>query len=57
MWGRPVATDDVYERDEVARDAGAKERLGCRDVAGRRRCVSVHDQLVGNIHKGEGARY
>ena len=21
MWGRPVATDDVYERDEVARDA------------------------------------
>ena len=43
--------------DEVAGDAEAKERLGGRDIGGRRRCVSVHNQLVGNIDEGEEARY
>ena len=43
--------------DEFARDAEAKERLGGRDVVGRRRCVFVHDQLAGNIDESEGARY
>ena len=41
--------------DKFARDAEAKERLGGRDVVGRRRCVSVHDQLAGNIGHGEEA--
>ena len=41
--------------DEFARDGEAKERLGGRDVVGRRRCVSVHDQLAGNIGHGEEA--
>jgi hypothetical protein len=42
--------------DEVARDAEAKQRLGGRDVAGRRRCVSLHDQFAGNIDEGKEAR-
>jgi hypothetical protein len=40
--------------DELGRDA---EGLGGRDVVGRRRRVSVNDQLAGNIHHGEEARY
>src|SRR5438445_1685634 len=43
--------------DEVGRDAGAKQRFGGCDVAGRRRRSFVHDQLVGYVHQGEGARY
>ena len=43
--------------DEFARDAEAKERLGGRDVVGRRRCVSVDDQLAGDIAHGEEADY
>lgn len=48
--------DKTSLADELARDAEAKERLvGC-DVAGGRRCVSVDDELAGNIHHGEEAR-
>lgn len=43
--------------DELARDAKTKQPLGGQDVVGRRRCVSVYDQLAGNIEEGEGARY
>ncbi len=35
--------------DQLGRDAEAKQRLGGRDVVGRRRGVSVHDQLAGDI--------
>lgn len=31
-------------------------RLGGRDVAGRRRCISLHDQFAGNIDEGKEAR-
>jgi hypothetical protein len=36
--------------DELARDAEAKKRLAGRDVAARRRSVSVDDQPAGDIH-------
>src|SRR5713101_6356448 len=45
--------DKTSLADKCAGDAKAKQRLVCRDVVGRRRCVSVDDQLVGNIAHGE----
>jgi hypothetical protein len=41
--------------DELARDTEAKQPLGGRDAVGRRRRVSVHDQLAGNVQEAEDA--
>lgn len=38
--------------EQLAGDAGAKKRFGGRDVAGRRRCVSLNDQLIGQHTRG-----
>src|SRR6266852_918068 len=43
--------------NELGRDAEAKEHLVGRDVAGGGRCVCVDDQLAGDVHHGEEARY
>jgi hypothetical protein len=43
--------------DKLGRDAQAKGRLGGRDVVGRRRCVSVDDQLLGAMAHGKEADY
>jgi hypothetical protein len=47
--------DETSLANEFARDAETKERLGGRDVAGRRCCVSVDDQLARDIAHGEEA--
>ena len=39
--------------DELSRDAEAKEHLMCRDIVYCGRCVSVDNQLAGNVAHSE----